>query len=175
MRQIRFGIVQRLILTPMELNQALKRFPLAALIILVIFGLQPTGVIFYNAWFEGWSYLLLCLVAIVIGALITPLLLPFIPGRSFALKGWITGAATVVPLVTLTPAGGNSMFLKASALVLFPLLSSYLALQFTGATTFTTISGVKKELKLWLPIYIAGLAISLILLILYKLESWRLI
>ena len=175
MRQIRFGIVQRLILTPMELNQALRRFPLAALIILVIFGLQPAGVMFNNAWFEGWPYLFLCLVAIVIGALITPLLLPFIPGRSFALKGWISGAAAVVPLVTLTPAGGISMFLKASALALFPLLSSYLALQFTGATTFTTISGVKKELKLWVPIYIAGLAVSLILLILYKLESWRLI
>jgi hypothetical protein len=175
MRQIRFGMVQRLILTPMELNQALRKFPLAALIILVIFGLQPAGVIFNNAWFEGWPYLILCLVAIVIGALITPLLLPFIPGRSFALKGWLTGAAAVVPLVTLTPAGGESMFLKASALALFPLLSSYLALQFTGATTFTTISGVKKELKLWLPIYIAGLAVSLILLILYKLETWRLL
>jgi hypothetical protein len=175
MKQIRFGIVQRLVLTPMELNQALRRFPLAALIILVIFGLQPTGVIFHNAWFEGWPYLFLCLVAIGIGALITPLLLPFIPGRSFALKGWITGAAAIVPLVTLTPAGGESLFLKASALALFPLLSSYLALQFTGATTFTTISGVKKELKLWLPIYIAGVAVSFILLILYKLESWRLI
>ena len=67
------------------------------------------------------------------------------------------------------------MFLDASALILFPLLSSYLALQFTGATTFTTISGVKKELKLWLPIYIAGLAVSVILIILYKIQSWGLI
>ncbi|OHD66062.1 MAG: hypothetical protein A2176_09680 [Spirochaetes bacterium RBG_13_51_14] len=175
MRQIRFGIVKRLILTPIELNQALKRYPLVALIILVIFGLQPTGVIFNNAWFEGWPYLFLCLIAIVIGAVITPLLLPFIPGRSFALKGLITGVAAVSPLVALTPAGGESFFLKASALVLFSLLSSYLALQFTGATTFTTISGVKKELRIWLPIYIAGLVIAAILLVLYKIHSWGLI
>jgi hypothetical protein len=175
MKRIKFGFTKRLILIPIELNQALKRFPLAGLIILVIFGLQPAGIIFKNAWFEGWPFLFLCLAAIVIGALITPLLLPFIPGRSFALKGWFTGVAAIVPLVALTPAGGESMYLKASALTLFPLISSYLALQFTGAATFTTISGVKKELKLWLPIYIAGLAVSLILLILYKLETWRLI
>ena len=175
MRRIQFGLIQRLILTPIELNQALKRFPLAGMIILIIFGLQPSGIIFKNAWFEGWPFLFLCLAAIVIGALITPLLLPLIPGRSFALKGWLTGVAAIAPLVALTPAGGESMFLKASAMVLFPLISSYLALQFTGATTFTTISGVKKELKLWLPIYIAGLAVSIILLVLYKLQSWRLI
>jgi len=175
MRQIQFGIIQRLVLTPIELNQALKLFPLAGVIILIIFGLQPAGIIFKNAWLEGWPFVFLCLVAIVIGALITPLLLPFIPGRPFAFKGWVTGAAAIVPLVTLTPAGGESMFLKASAMALFPLMSSFLALQFTGATTFTTISGVKKELKFWLPIYIAGLAVSIILLILYKLQSWRLI
>ena len=91
-----------------------------------------------------------------------PALLPVIPFRSFAMKGLITGAMAVVPLVILTPARRQLMFLKASALLLFPLLSSYLALQFTGATTFTTISGVKKELKIWLPIYIAGLVISVI-------------
>jgi hypothetical protein len=175
MRQIQFGMIKRMILAPIELNQALKRFPLVGLIILVIFGLQPAGIIFKNAWFEGWPFLFLCLTSIGIGALITPLLLPFIPGRSFALKGWLTGAAVILPLVALTPAGGESVFLKASAIALFPLMSSYLALQFTGATTFTTISGVKKELKIWLPIYIAGLAVSIILLILYKLESWRLI
>jgi hypothetical protein len=175
MRQIRFGIKQRLILIPIELNQALKLYPLAGLIILILFGLQPAGIIFKNAWFEGWPFLFLCLAAIVIGGMITPLLLPFIPGRSFALKGWLAGATAIVPLVALTPAGGESIFLKTSAMALFPLISSYLALQFTGATTFTAISGVKKELKFWLPIYIAGLTVSIILLILYKLQSWRLI
>ena len=63
MRQIQFGMIKRMILTPIELNQALKRFPLAGLIILVIFGLQPAGIIFKNAWFEGWPFLFLCLVS----------------------------------------------------------------------------------------------------------------
>jgi len=175
MREIRFGLLARLVLTPIELNQAIKRFPLAALIILLIFGLQPHGIIFKNAWVGGWPFLILCLASVSAGAFITPALLPYIPSRSFAAKGLVMGLAAVIPLVLLTPVGGASVFLDAAALTLFPLISSYLALQFTGATTFTTISGVKKELKIWLPVYIAGAAVSAVLLVLYKLQSWGLI
>lgn len=175
MREIRFGMVERLVLTPIELNQALRLFPLAALIVLIIFGIEPSGILFKSAWFGGWPFLLLCLASILAGAFITPALLPFIPFRSFSMKGLLVGAAAVVPPVLLTPAGGRSVFLDAAAMTLFPLLSSYLALQFTGATTFTTFSGVKKELKLWVPVYITGLAASVILIILYKVQSWGLI
>jgi ABC-type molybdate transport system permease subunit len=55
------------------------------------------------------------------------------------------------------------------------LASSYIALQFTGATTFTGMSGVKKELKISIPLYILGIVVSLILLLFYKLGEWRLI
>ena len=57
----------------------------------------------------------------------------------------------------------------------FPLASSYIALQFTGSTTFTGMSGVKKELKIAIPLYISGATVSLILLIVYKLGEWRII
>lgn len=175
MRKIRFGIKQRIELTPIELNQAFRLFPVIGAVILAVFGLQPSGILFRNAWFEGWPFLALFLATILAGGFITPALLPFIPFRSFAVKGWIAGAAAVAPLVLLTPAGGDSIFLQASALILFPLLSSYLALNFTGATTYTGISGVKKELKLGLPVYIGGAAVSLILLVLYKIQSWGII
>jgi len=175
MREIRFGMVERMVLTPIELNQAIRRFPVAALIILVLFGLQPSGILFKSAWLEGWPFILLCLTSVLAGAFFTPVLLPFIPFRSFAVKGLLAGTAAVIPLVLLTPVGSGSIFLNASAITLLPLISSYLALQLTGATTFTTFSGVKKELKLWVPVYITGLAASVILLILYKIQSWGLI
>ena len=54
----------------------------------------------------------------------------------------------------------------------FPLASSYIALQFTGASTFTGMSGVKKELKISIPLYISGAVVSLILLLVYKLAEW---
>jgi hypothetical protein len=59
--------------------------------------------------------------------------------------------------------------------LLFPALSSYIALQFTGSTTFTGMSGVKKELKIGIPLYIGAASISLILMIVFKLKEWRIV
>ncbi|MFH0977145.1 MAG: mercury methylation corrinoid protein HgcA [Spirochaetota bacterium] len=176
MRRVKFSVFKRLELTPIELYPALKRFLWAALIILLLFGFEPTGIIFRTAWLEGWPFLLLCFVSILTGAFIAPVLLPFIPFRSFAIKGIITGLTAAIPLVYFSPVFGyDSGFVKVSAVLLAATLSSYLALQFTGATTFTGISGVKKELKLALPLYIAGIAISVILIVIYKIKSWGII
>ena len=54
-------------------------------------------------------------------------------------------------------------------------LSSYIALQFTGSTTFTSMSGVKKELKIAVPVYLTATALSLLILTIYKLSQWRVI
>ncbi len=54
-------------------------------------------------------------------------------------------------------------------------MSSYIALQFTGSTTFTGMSGVKKELKIGIPIYIGAASISLVLLIVLKVKEWGLL
>ncbi len=68
---------------------------------------------------------------------------------------------------------GHGWVLIAATYLLFPALSSYIALQFTGSTTFTGMSGVNKELKTGIPIYIGTAAISLVLLVLFKLQEWR--
>ena len=65
--------------------------------------------------------------------------------------------------------------LRAAAYLFFPLASSYIALQFTGSATFTGMSGVKKELKLSIPLYIAGSASSMVLLIVHKLLERRVV
>jgi hypothetical protein len=71
------------------------------------------------------------------------------------------------------PAPLRSTMLLAAAFVFFPALSSYIALQFTGSTTFTGMSGVKKELKIGIPLYGATAAVSLVLVIVYKLKEWE--
>ncbi len=176
MRTIRFTMLDRLILTPMELIPALKRVPLFALIILIISGLQPEGVIFKDAVFEGAPFLFAGLLSVFSGAFITPLLLPFIPFRFFAIKGWIVGTiAMAMPAWYTRIFEFNSAIPLIIVFLLFPLLSSYIALQFTGATTFTGISGVKKELRIWLPIYLSGLLVSSVLIIIHKLIQWGMI
>jgi acetyl-CoA decarbonylase/synthase complex subunit gamma len=173
MSAIRFRMLDRLILTPMEINPAMKKFLWIAAGILFLFGLQPSGILFKEAWSGGLPFLLLGLIAVFAGAFVTPVLLPFVPFRSFAIKGWIVGMLSVFPFMhVFSMIDRHDTILPIVAYLLFPALSSYLALQFTGATTFTGMSGVKKELKVGLPIYLGTAGISLVLMIVFKLREW---
>ncbi|MEK6698800.1 MAG: mercury methylation corrinoid protein HgcA [Nitrospirota bacterium] len=170
---IRFSLLDRMVLTPMEINPAMKKFPWIAAGILLIFGLQPSGILFKEAWFNSLPFLVMALLAVFAGAFVTPVLLPFVPFRSFAIKGWIVGMLPVfLSTHVFNTIDRHDTILLIVAYLLFPALSSYLALQFTGATTFTGMSGVKKELKIGLPIYIGTAGISLVLMIVFKLKEW---
>jgi CO dehydrogenase/acetyl-CoA synthase delta subunit len=173
MSTIRFPITDRIILTPMEINPAMKRFPWFAGGVLIMFGLQPSGILFKNAWSGGVPFLALGLNTVLAGAFLTPVLLPFVPFRSFAIKGWIIGLlsmAAVVPFVGAAVRG--EILLLVASWLFFPAMSSYIALQFTGSTTFTGMSGVKKELKIGIPLYLSAAVISLVLLVVYKIREW---
>lgn len=173
MRKVRFGFKERLELTPMEIVPALKGFVVFLAAVFVLFGLQPAGILFRSAYQNGMPVVILGAAALFSGTFLTPLLLPWIPVRSFALKGFLVGAVITGALVFLVPAAAlRSVYLLAFSLLFFPAISSYLALQFTGSTSFTSISGVRKELKIGLPLYIAAGAIALVLLVLYKLQDW---
>ncbi|MHB8883387.1 MAG: mercury methylation corrinoid protein HgcA [Thermodesulfovibrionales bacterium] len=173
MRRVRFPLVDRLVLTPMELNPAFKMYPWFALLTLLFFGLQPRGIIFSDALAGGLPFLLLGVIAIISGAFLTPLLLPFIPFRAFAVKGWIAGIISVFfAMQTIVLYGHMDAVLQAFSYIFFPLASSYIGLQFTGSTTFTGMTGVKKELSIGIPLYFFFSAVSLVLLIVYKLGQW---
>lgn len=173
MRTVRFTWLDRLVLTPMEINPVMKKFPLYALVVLIVFGIQPYGIIFRDALVGGWPFIFLGLISVLAGALLTPLLLPLIPFRAFAIKGWIIGMLSVFVSLSLTGLldHGNTSLLLFTYLF-FPLLSSYIALQFTGSTAFTGMSGVKKELRYALPVYKAAAAISFVLLLISRLGQW---
>jgi hypothetical protein len=167
-----FPLKDRLVLTPMEIVPMLKKAPFYTLLVLIIFGLKPAGILFRDAWSGGWPFLLAGFLAMLAGAFLTPTLLPFVPFRSFAIKGWIVGMV-VIALSHVTGAiQVHSALLWSVIYLLFPLLASYIALQFTGSTTFTNLSGVQKELKIALPVYIAGTGISAILVITEKILLW---
>jgi len=173
MSTIDFPLLDRLVLTPMEINPALKKYPWFAASVLLLFGLQPSGLLFAPAWSGGWPFLILGLLAVLAGAFLTPVLLPFIPFRSFALKGLLTGALMTGIAARAGFVHTGNLFLLGAAGVFFPAASSYIALQFTGSTTFTGMSGVNRELRIGLPLYIGAAAVSGILLVLFKLQEWR--
>ncbi|MCL4496623.1 MAG: mercury methylation corrinoid protein HgcA [Deltaproteobacteria bacterium] len=172
MRKVKFSILDRLVLTPREIIPAISKFLIFAVIALLFFGIQPTGILFKSAWVYGGTFLLLGLTSIIAGSFITPVILPFIPFRSFAVKGWIIGILLVIFVIfSLNLPEQKNILIFSAEILFFPMASSYLALQFTGSTTFTNMSGVKKELKIALPVYLISAAISIILLIIYKLHK----
>ena len=176
MRAVRFGWKDRLELTPMELLPALRRYPWLLLGLFLLFGLQPQGILFRPALVGGWSFALLGLAAILTGSLLVPLFLPWVPFRSFALKGWLAGAAVTGAFLALRwgALSGNA-FLVVLAAAFFPAASSYLALMFTGTTVYTGLSGVQKEMRFALPLYIAALAVTAACAVLAVLRYWALL
>lgn len=174
MRRIEFGIADRLVLTPMELRPAFKAFAVFAVIALALSGISPSGISFSEAAAYGLPLVYLGLASIVAGAFLTPVLLPWIPFRSFALKGWVAGLITVAIVDALLPFS-SGIHIAIVKYLFFPLASSYVALQFTGSTVYTGASGVRKELRYSIPVYIGGTAISLLLMAAFKMTAWGLI
>ncbi len=174
MRRVRFGLRDRAVLVPMELVPATKALAAYAALVLLLRALGPNGVGLEQAWPAGLPLAGLGLVAVVAGALVTPLLLPIVPGRSFALKGWLVGLVLTAGYAAIVPAVHRSgPALAAFAYVFAPAASSYLALQFTGATTFTSMSGVRKELRWSVPLHLAAAVVAVALLAAHEVGVWR--
>lgn len=176
MRTVRFSFIDRLILTPIEIRQIMVKFPWFLVAVFIVFGLTPQGIIFRDAFYKGALFIISGFLAVFAGAFFTPVFLPFIPFRSFALKGWVAGIVIYLPVLYFASLHrALSAPLLVSAAILFPLISSYIALQFTGASTYTNLSGVKREIRVSFPVYLSGGILSLLLLIIYKINDWGII
>lgn len=160
MRQVTFSLFERLVLTPVELHGAVKMAGISALVLFVLSGIGPGVFSFQGAWERGWVSLSALVTGLISGAVLTPLLLPFIPSRKFAFKGLLMGSGCSLLLVPAVFSGTGSMA-GATALFLFSVMvSSHLAMNFTGATPFTSPSGVEKEMKQFLPVQLAGVVVA---------------
>jgi len=158
MRTVKFTMWDRFVLAPMELIPALK-------ISLPIIGGMTLSNSFMKKPFDKTDYAVY-LGAILSGSVVTPVLLPYIPGKAFAWKGWLMGLGCTAGTLGLSGKfkKGNRL-LSTGSLLLYPVLSSYLAMNFTGASTYTSPSGVNKEMKKALPFIVgaaaAGAALTL--------------
>lgn len=165
MRTIKFPFSERIKIAPLEFIPALKSFLWAALLVMIVTGITGTGIIFSQMYEFGLPLIILGLIAVLCGTVLIPLLLPFIPSKSFAVKGMILGFIPSIIAIFSLP----SVILIVFSWVLFPAVSSYYSLLLTGSTTFTSPSGVEKELRKAIPLYFIALAAAIICLILYKL------
>ncbi len=164
MRRITFSLTERLVLVPVEITLLRKYLWRTLAAIAVISGIGPSIFSFGAAWQRGLLAVEATLTGIFAGCVLVPALLPWVPGRSFAIKGMLAGGFAGGALAS--GLWGTPLLTRCSALALVLLtmaLSSFLAMNFTGSTPFTSPSGVEKEMRRYMPVQaLAALAAALI-------------
>lgn len=158
MRELTFSLRERLALVPVELVLALKKLAAAGALLFVL-GALAYGVA------GGAIALVAFLGAALAGIVVAPLLLPWLPGRSFSLKGGLTGFAWVVVLHLAIGFRAGNYLLTLAALLALPAVSAYYTLNFTGCTNFTSPSGVKKEIRIAVPVMCCAVVLSICLIL----------
>ncbi len=158
---VTFTIVERLILAPVEIALIWKIFAIVTLAIFILSGIGPDIYSFEAAWQRGITATVATILAILAGALITPVFLPWIPGRQFWLKGILAGG--VVGLAQFFISTNSNILENIGIVAWIAATASYMAMNFTGATPYTSLSGVEIEMRRGLPVQCCGFFIALIL------------
>jgi len=142
MRRVKFPVNDRIILSPVEL----------------VHIALPAIVITAGLWFlAGPVASLSAIFAVVAGTVLFPVLLPFIPTKDFSTKGLLLGGIGSIPFAgafysdTSLP-GWARLASAITPLLIIPAVTAYLSLNFTGSTTFTSRTGVRKEIFRYIPV-----------------------
>lgn len=159
MRRVRFTLRDRLVLTPMEFVGGARYLLLALGLLLALSGINPAGYSLGSIKSSGFHSAGFVLVAYLCGTIAGPLLLPYLPGRSFSTKGAFAGLIIFAAL-SLTRLTGNSAETIAW-LFLFTTIASFATMNFTGASTYTSLSGVKKEMRFAVPLQVTSAVFGL--------------
>jgi len=160
MRRVRFTLRDRIAVIPVELVIWFKQALGLAVLIALLSGISRDGFTWIHAprafglVFAGW----------LTGGALVPMLLPWIPGRAFSLKGLWTGLALWVVLGTAKLMGPSDLIEGGWGLVLTAIVS-FMALNFTGTSTYTSMSGVKKEMKVAIPLQLIAVIAGTVLII----------
>lgn len=161
MRMVTFTILERVAVIPVEITHFVKRM---WWLVPLIFLLSA----FDGGWFSltrgverGATLFAFLTAGVVMGTVVVPLLLPWIPFRSFYLKGGLAGVACSIAALALLETA--SMSERIALFLLLTSASSYTAMNFTGSTPFTSPSGVEREMQRGIPAQLTMIVISVVL------------
>ncbi len=140
MREVRFDLRDRAVLIPIELVGTLKP---------ALMGITAAYLL------EGPLGTAALAASIIGGAVLFPLLLPYLPTPDFSSKGYVLGGLVAAPFVrALAGRQSGGVWSRAVGpagwLLVLSTLTAFLALNFTGATTYTSPSGVRREMHAYI-------------------------
>ena len=162
MRLKTFPFKERAVLIPIELVETIKPSLIIAPALFLIAGIGGPGGFWANALRDGSFAVMAFVSAVVAGSVLNPLLLPYLPGRAFSTKGLWLGAVVAVAVLALHGPDLSVWAGRLSALawlMIIPAVTAYLTMNFTGASTYTSLSGVNREMRWALPLEI-GMGLS---------------
>lgn len=163
MRRKSFPVAERLALAPVEVVQGGGKTVALIIFFLILSGLGGEGP-FWQASLEMGLFASLALLAALFGGtVLLPLLLPWLSGRAFSVKGMWTGLFSYLLLVAIygfvSPERIIGRLEAVAWLLMVTALSSWLGMNFTGSSTYTSRSGVRYEMLRAIPVQAAaGLA-----------------
>jgi len=141
MRRVKFDLKDRVVVIPNELT-VWARWGLPLVVVLAVLGQPQLAAVLFGASLAG--------------IVLVPILLPWVPGKSFAVKGMLVGLAFGVPGVWAI-SGMSGRALTAGLLLVAVSVTSFSALNFTGCSTFTSLTGTRYETLRAVPIQVVAL------------------
>ncbi len=168
MRKVDFSFNERAKLIPVDMMYRKYYVLLAAVFMFFLSGLDKTGFIFSKMLETGLAPALGIIGAYLAGIVLAPLFLPFVPFRTFSMKGAFWGALVSVLLFVIL----ETPIIEGVALGLINVsIASFMMMNFTGSSTYTSLSGVQKEMKIAVPAQIIFVLAGLIIFIVSKFVS----
>ncbi|NQT17660.1 MAG: acetyl-CoA synthase subunit gamma [Planctomycetes bacterium] len=150
MRRVRFPLRDRLAVAPLELVMSGKyAFSIAAGFFFLA-GIGPDGYSWARVVTTGTSSALLFLAVWAASTLLVPALLPWLPGRPLAAKGTWLGFVFVLGLGAYEWHRLEAIDSWPTVLgwcLMIPAVSAFMGMNFTGSTTYTSLSGVRREVR----------------------------
>ena len=148
MRTVRFPLRDRAILIPVEIKNWLWLLALLPILLFLV---------------GGWFPALLALMTVLGGIVMFPLLLPFLPTDDFTSKGMVLGLTLAVPFSFYAIYTGAEVLIGLASGVAIALLMvpgvAYIALNFTGCSTYASRTGVRREIFTYIPLMV-GMAVT---------------
>ncbi len=167
MRKVRFSLYNRLVLVPAEVVNGCKYLVIVVAFFFLLSGLYRFGYSGDLLLRSGLAAMINVVLAYLAGTVLGPILLPWLPGRSFSLKGIIPGLA-LFAAAYFAHLVGKGILGILGWLLLFATISSFILMNFTGSSTYTSLSGVKKEMRVAIPLQMVAFIAGFVLWIVNK-------
>lgn len=164
MRKVRFTLWDRLVVSPLELVHVLIPMLVVSIALYFIFGLMSS---------------LGAISTFLAGVILFSVLLPWLPTEDFSTKGLILGGIAALPfaLITFSNHPDSELWPRAgwalTYMLAMPPVTAFLALNFTGSTTFTSKTGVRHEIFRYIPVMAVMFGLSIILAASLIIDAYR--